>query len=321
MPDAADETILRSQIAHSRVLIVDDDESNCLIVADFLASLCQVHYVTSVADIWAQCDAYQPDLIILDIFIGDESGLEVCKKLKKSIEHKHLPVIFVTSSARHEELEECWGAGCVDFIAKPVNFTTLTNRVKVHLTLKYQQELLREQSYKDGLTGLYNRNYLSHIFPIQYAQCQRETLPLSLLLLDIDWFKRFNDEYGHVEGDACIRQVSKVIDSLSRRPLDMAFRYGGEEFLCLLPNTEREGAALIAQNIVTAVAALEIPHKHSDYEHVTASVGIYTHDSDVAIPLTRLIETADTALYQAKQQGRNQVCIAQDSGESSPAGG
>lgn len=320
MPGAADVTIPLSQLAQSRVLIVDDDESNCLIVADFLSSLCQVHYVTTAEEIFAECESYQPDLIILDIFIGDESGLDICKSLKQSIEHKHLPVIFVTSSARHEELDQCWGAGCVDFIAKPVNFTTLINRVKVHLTLKYQQELLREQSYKDGLTGLYNRSYLSHIFPIQYAQCQRETLPLSLLLLDIDWFKRFNDEYGHVEGDACIKQVSEVIDSLARRPLDMVFRYGGEEFLCLLPNTQSEGAQLIANKIVGAVAALNIPHKHSDYERVTVSVGLYTHESEAALPLTKLVESADKALYEAKQKGRNQLCISQSVTGDSPPG-
>lgn len=308
MLDIAASTVAKKKISQARVLVLDDDQSSCLILADFLSQFCHVDYVTAMTDIHQELERYQPDLILLDIFFGRHSGIEICQTLKQSALYADIPVIFITAAIEQQELEECWAAGCVDFITKPFSFTTLTNRVKVHLVLRFQAQMLKEKSYKDALTGLYNRAYLNHVFPLHYAQCQRQGAPLTLLLLDIDWFKRYNDHYGHVQGDDCIVAVAEAIVSQTRRPLDMVFRYGGEEFLCLLPNTDSKGAKIIAQHILAKVRMLEIPHQQSKFAMVTASVGAFTCHSKEAQELTELVELADQALYRAKANGRNQFC-------------
>ena len=316
MLDVAASTVAKNKISHARVLVLDDDLSSCLILADFLGQFCHVDHLTEMTDIHEELDRYKPDLILLDIFLGPHSGIEICKAIKQSALYADIPVIFITAAIEQEELEECWQAGCVDFISKPFSFTTLTNRVKVHLLLRFQAQMLQEKSYKDGLTGLYNRTYLSHAFPLHYAQCQREGAPLTILLLDIDWFKRYNDQYGHVQGDDCIVAVAEAIVSQTRRPLDMVFRYGGEEFLCLLPNTDSKGAENIAKQILNTVRELDIPHQQSDFATVTLSIGAYTSHSKETQALTELVELADQALYRAKAQGRNQYCRTEITAET-----
>ena len=136
------------------------------------------------------------------------------------------------------------------------------------------------------------------------------------MLLDIDWFKRYNDQYGHVQGDDCIVAVAEAIVSQTRRPLDMVFRYGGEEFLCLLPNTDSKGAENIAKQILNTVRELDIPHQQSDFATVTLSIGAYTSHSKETQALTELVELADQALYRAKAQGRNQYCRTEITAET-----
>lgn len=163
-------------------------------------------------------------MIILDVVMNDMDGLEACRRLKQDPSLRDIPVIFVTSSRDNDDEDDCWDAGGVDFLLKPVNAKTLLNRVKVHLTLKFQADLLRQMAYLDGLTGVFNRRYFDDFLLRQVAQVRRTGEPLSILLLDIDYFKQYNDCYGHLAGDDCLRKVADYLKSAIRRPLDMVAR-------------------------------------------------------------------------------------------------
>jgi diguanylate cyclase (GGDEF)-like protein len=166
----------------------------------------------------------------------------------------------------------------------------------------------------DGLTGIANRRRFEAAMTLENARAARSGLPLSIVLIDVDYFKRFNDTYGHVAGDACLRQVAAALRDSLVRPADLAARYGGEEFVALLPDTDPAGARMVAERIRCAVMALQIAHAGNDAGIVTISAGVYTSTvasttgEGVAIAASSLVERADALLYQAKLSGRNQVC-------------
>lgn len=214
--------------------------------------------------------------------------------------------MFITSNEDQDEQNECWAAGAVDFVTKPVNGVILRNRVKAHLTLKLQTDLLRSMSFVDGLTGLYNRHLLVDALGKGILHARRSGKPLSLLMIDVDWFKQFNDTYGHLNGDECLKSIAAVIKSCLLRPTDFAVRYGGEEFLCLLADTDLVGAKHIAAALLESVTRLDIVHKASPLGHVTVSIGVHTSVPKALSNDNALIGQADAALYQAKHKGRNQ---------------
>ncbi|MFA3791541.1 diguanylate cyclase domain-containing protein [Aliiglaciecola sp. SL4] len=289
------------------VLIVDDEPINAMVIADLLSNLYRIKVVHSGEDALAFCREQTPDLILLDVMMPGISGLETCRAIKRNQNLQHVPVIFITSVKSQNDENKCWEAGGVDFVSKPVNGITLLNRVKAHLTLKMQSDFLRTLSFTDGLTGLYNRHLLDEVLTKSILQSNRTKSPLSLLMLDIDWFKRFNDSYGHINGDQCLIAVSKVLKDVLHRPIDMTFRYGGEEFLCLLPDTDNFGAQHIAETILQKVADLKIPHESSPFGVVSLSIGIYSSSTyEECSKANEIIRIADKSLYLAKQKGRNQ---------------
>ena len=295
--------------ADMRVLIVDDDPGNCLILEDCLQTICTPHSVHCGEEAISLCFNSPPDLVLLDLELHGISGLEVCRQLKISSITQHIPVIFITSHQEQEHLDNCWQAGCVDFVSKPLNHNTLLNRVKVHLELKYTTDSLRQQSYTDALTGHFNRFYLNNFLPTSVSQCSRHAQPISTLMMDVDWFKQYNDTYGHVAGDACLQQVGEAIRNWVRRPFDITCRYGGEEFLCVLPDTDNTGVQHIASNILSEIQALQITHCASPIGFVTASIGCFTVIPCANTEHDVLISEADAAMYQAKKNGRNQIMI------------
>ncbi len=174
--------------------------------------------------------------------------------------------------------------------------------------LERHRDALQRLSYLDGLTGLKNRRRFDEYFLLASRHAARERSWLSLLLVDIDHFKRFNDTYGHLAGDDCLRAVARVLAANAQRPLDLAARFGGEEFALVLPDTELDGGAEVARKILSEVEALGIAHERSPVApHLTVSVGLAACQPERDIPCIRLIEEADRALYQAKELGRNQL--------------
>jgi diguanylate cyclase (GGDEF)-like protein len=197
----------------------------------------------------------------------------------------------------------------VDFISKPINTTIVRARVRTHLTLKLQSDLLRSMALIDGLTGVANRRKFNEDILAAWRLCFREQKPLSLILVDVDYFKRYNDRYGHQAGDDCLKSVAQTLSATVRRPYDLVARYGGEEFACVLPNTVLSGAVEIAERMQERVRTLGIEHSASDVDRVlTISLGVATLTPTGELGFEALIEAADKQLYEAKNAGRARVC-------------
>jgi diguanylate cyclase (GGDEF)-like protein/hemerythrin-like metal-binding protein len=184
----------------------------------------------------------------------------------------------------------------------------ITERKEAEKALEESKRALEAISITDGLTGIANRRRFDEALSQEYARHVRSGAELSLILLDIDHFKAFNDNYGHLAGDDCLRQIGRVIADCAARPADLAARYGGEEFACILPETDDTGAVIIAEQIRRGIQALAIPHKGSDAaDCVTASLGVVTLQCDASGSVTSIISQADELLYRAKSRGRNRV--------------
>ncbi len=300
----------KETIGDSLVLIVDDDPINALVIEQLVTEFYRTHSVSSGEAALEYCSNTIPDIILLDVMMEGMSGLDVCKLLKKNACTKHIPVVFITSILDQNSENSCWDAGCVDFVSKPVNGITLLNRIKSHLTLKFQADLLRRMTFLDGLTGLYNRHVLEQITDKGILHAKRSGHPLSIFMIDVDWFKKYNDHYGHLAGDECLRQVADALKSVFRRPADVCIRFGGEEFLCFLPETDHQGAKYLSQALMDTIDKLSIEHKDSPFGTVTVSVGCVTVMPSQSIVELNIVEAADAALYRAKASGRNQVAFS-----------
>lgn len=293
-----------------RLLVVDDQPINIQAIYQIFADSHDVFMATSGQQALDFCNRTPPDLVLLDVEMAGMDGLEVCRRLKQGADTRSIPVIFVTASSLPENENACWLAGGVDFVNKPVNPTTLRNRVRAHLTLKFQFDLLHNMAFADGLTGVANRRLFDERLEAEWRRCNRSQQPLSLIMIDIDYFKLYNDHYGHQMGDDCLRAVATALQSRFRRPYDLLARYGGEEFVCLLPDTDLSGALVMANGLLESVNALKIEHVRSSLDHVVSiSLGVSSENFVVSGSSHEgLLQRADASLYLAKRKGRGQVC-------------
>ncbi|TDF38304.1 diguanylate cyclase [Alteromonadaceae bacterium M269] len=288
----------------AKVLVVDDQRINLEIISTNLSPYFKVFFAKTGQEALDSCMRSKPDLIVMDVNMPDMDGLTACKKLKRNSNFTDIPIIFSTAVSSSENENKCWEAGADDVLIKPINPLTLVNRVKSHLQRKLQADILKELVYRDGLTGIYNRSFFDDYCPKQLRQAMRSKTSLSVLLVDIDFFKKFNDCYGHIEGDDCLKSVAETIHDSLRRPTDIVARYGGEEFVCVLPDTDKDGAIKMAQSICHNICELNIPHSESPHEFVTASIGVAC-STDGFDKKTDIINAADEKLYAAKDKGRN----------------
>jgi len=291
------------------ILIVDDLPMNIKILGDSLKSTYRVRLATGgrkALEIAASDDP--PDLILLDIVMPEMDGYEVCRRLKEKCRTRNIPIIFITAKDQEEDETAGLGLGAVDYITKPFSLPIVNARIKTHLELKRHRDFLENLSTRDGLTGVPNRRTFDKRLQMEWRRSIRESTPLALLMVDIDHFKAFNDNYGHLAGDDCLKLVAKSLAASLKRPGDFFARYGGEEFACVLPQTDLEGAAYLAEKMLAQIESLGIPHNFSSVtRHVTISIGsacIYpTNPRSADI----LIDAADKCLYEAKKDGRNRV--------------
>nr|WP_193988265.1 diguanylate cyclase [Lelliottia steviae] len=287
------------------VLIVDDDEMvrfTLQMILDEHFNIKAFEYGKAVIE---YCKSFTPDLILLDVNLPDIDGLEICKQLKANSNFENVPIVFITSSYDTESQNACWEAGATDFIGKPITASTLIHRTKNHIENKLRLEKLLQLTYRDSLTGLFNRHYLDLEVANIFKQTLREKKSISILLLDIDNFKLYNDHYGHPQGDVCLKIIADVVNRSIHRPQDIAIRYGGEEFLIILPYTDFDGVQFICDRIYEELALINIPHVKSLFGRATVSIGgvIYEHQNNVSFE--ELVSCADKALYTAKSEGRN----------------
>jgi diguanylate cyclase (GGDEF)-like protein len=291
-----------------KVLIADDDPIN----RDVLCELLQPEYTVLLAKNGAQAleraARHVPDLILLDVMMPDLSGFEVLRRLRATPQLEHVSVIFISGLDRPEDEAAGLKMGASDYIAKPFNATVVLARVALHLQLVRQRRLLEHLAHVDGLTELANRRRFDDVYDLEWQRARRSGQPLSLALLDIDSFKQFNDLYGHPAGDRALRAVARVAGAHMRRPADLAARYGGEELVLLMPETDAVQALQIAQILREAVAQLLIAHAGSAAAScITVSIGGASLDPARPESSAALFEAADVQLYRAKQGGRNRV--------------
>ena len=292
------------------ILIVDDTPTYIQVLAEAL----RVDYRVRVAnsgkvafEIIAKLGA--PDLILLDVMMPEMDGYEVCRHLKQLPETRNVPVIFVT--AKTDVVDEEYGLrlGAVDYIAKPFHLAIVSARVQNHINLKLKSDLLESQAMLDGLTNIPNRRRFDETLENEWKRAQRSGVPLSLIMADIDYFKQYNDHYGHGVGDTCLKKVAVSLAASTERPSDLAARYGGEEFAIILPETDLEGARTIAEHFRSHVESMHIAHEYSEASgYVTVSVGLACLVPNTETTQTDLLKRADKMLYQAKETGRNRLC-------------
>ncbi len=292
--------------SNGRILIVDDERLNITV----LAALLEEDYEILVAKDGEQAlkrarGEHKPDLILLDVVMPNMDGYEVCQILKKDSTTQHIPVIFITVKSTVEEETRGLELGAVDYIAKPFSPAIVKARVANHVELKRQRDLLQHLNITDALTNIANRRYFDGYLEHELEQCQNASIPLSLIMIDIDHFKHFNDEYGHTIGDQCLKQVAKALASELSQHDDLVARYGGEEFAVVLPKRASQAATEIAETLRQAVGRLLISTNGGQNVNVTISLGVVSYHG--ACTPTELIEQADQALYQSKKQGRNCV--------------
>ena len=260
----------------------------------------------------------KPDLILLDIMMPGLDGYETCCRIKADDGVKNIPVIFMTALSGVESKLHAFEVGGVDYITKPFEEAEVLARVKTHLTIRNLQQELETRNRElaalvhiDGLTKIANRRYFDSYIKQEWKKMSREKKCMSLIFIDIDHFKLYNDFYGHPAGDECLKQVALLFDHATQRPADLAARYGGEEFVILLPNTDTSGAEHIAEKMQKSLSELEISHELSAVSPLlTCSMGIACCRASQSLSVESFIDMADAALYQAKKQGRNRFIVS-----------
>lgn len=316
------------------ILVVDDRPENLIVMEGILEnSNLNIIKANSGAEALGFMLDYDFAIVLLDVQMPEMDGFETAEFMRKSEKTKDIPIIFVTAiNYEKKSIAKGYDVGAVDYLFKPIDSIVLKSKVNVFVNLYIQKETIKKQaimleekvkelielkeanwmlenlSLIDELTGIPNRRNFNQYINIQWANCAFSKSELSIIMIDIDHFKAYNDNYGHLQGDDCLVKVAKCIMESSARPLDLAFRYGGEEFAVLLPNTDLNGAKIIAERIRENVENLKIEHQYSETANViTVSLGVSTILPNYKFHFHEFVESSDTGLYQAKKKGRNRV--------------
>jgi len=308
---------LTSTAGRERILVVDDNESNRDLLARRMRSL-GYSVVTAPEGVTAleKIERREFDLVLLDVVMPLMSGIEVLKCIRCTYSVTDLPVIMITARDECDDIVHALENGANDYLTKPLALPVVTARVQTQLMLRRMVGELEKANLKletlslhDALTQVANRRSFDEAFAREKRRINRNGRPLTLLILDIDYFKKYNDTYGHKAGDGILCRVAKTIVESLERVSDMAFRYGGEEFVVLLPDCDEYGSAIVAERIRLAIERLAIPHAGSPQEpFLTVSIGTATAVKSSDDQLADLFDQADQMLYRAKAEGRNRVC-------------
>jgi diguanylate cyclase (GGDEF)-like protein len=272
------------------------------------------------------------DIILMDVMMPGINGIEGVRQIKAIQEFRDIPVIMISAIDEETQIEEAFEAGAIDYIGKPIKKVELRARVRSILKLKEERDNRKANEQKlavvnkylarsnkqlqilsvtDSLTGIANRRYFDNIMIKEWRRAVRDHKELSLIMVDIDHFKQYNDFYGHIQGDTCLKKVVTALKKAIKRSADMIARYGGEEFVALLPSTDSEGAKKIAVAMQKATHRMKEEHIKSPVDKiVTVSIGIATSLPKKDGKWETLIDAADNALYQAKSLGRDQIVTA-----------
>lgn len=307
-----------------KIAVVDDTLANLLIVRKHVELL--GHTAVTARDGVEALEVFEnekPDLILMDVVMPEMDGYEAARRIRTAEGGEHwTPIIFLTGMGSEEDLRCGIEAGGDDYLIKPVSPVVLAAKIKAMQRLHDMRNTLVETTHKldsanrelqrlsalDGLTGIPNRRRFDETIAIELRRNARAAQALSLVMIDVDHFKQYNDHYGHLSGDDCLRRVAVALQAALKRPGDMVARYGGEKFVAILPATPLPGGMIIAQQLLDAIRALNLPHALSPVRPiVTVSIGVATVLPEYVSTPSQLIAAADTMLYKAKRGGRDQV--------------
>lgn len=281
-----------------------------LLIARVLAQDCQIQTVPNPAHIpeTARQLEHRPELILLDVMAPAREGLDICRQLKTDEMTQSIPVVLITDRDNAEDEAYAFELGAEECITRPFRLDVAVARIRNQIRIKRRNDTLERYANQDSLTELVNRRCFDLTLDAEWRRGIRERQPLSMVMMDVDCFKQYNDLYGHREGDHCLRQVAKAMGQALTRPGDFLARYGGEEFAAILPGTDLEGARLIGERLRNAVMALNIPLQRADSaRQVTISVGCASMLPSANLTCYGLLQAADDHLYLAKHSGRNCV--------------
>lgn len=293
------------------ILIVDDMIANIGLLSDLLKEEYDIKIAKDGKKALEICQGYEkPDLILLDVIMPEMDGYEVCKILKNNMLTQDIPIIFVTSNDSEKDEEYGLNLGAVDYIKKPFSPSIVKIRVKNHINLKLKGDMLEELSMCDALTHIPNRRYFNEKFEIKYKESLRDKMSFAIMMIDIDFFKLYNDNYGHGKGDSALTKVALALQKNLKRPFDMVSRYGGEEFVIILKNIDKNGLMKVAESLLESVQELKIPHEYSEISnYLSISIGISFKDIQENKSKNQLLKEADDMLYKAKKAGKNRYLL------------
>ena len=306
-----------------KILVVEDSKVAIKAISGYLEEVGVHPQVAETGK--AAIELYRnerPDIILLDVILPDIDGFEVAKKIRSlQGQNDWTAIIFLSVMSGDEDLVRGIEAGGDDYLMKPVGRIVVQAKIRAMYRLVQMQRALvkltgqlneankelQRLSMTDGLTGIANRRLFDESLAREWRRCSRLKKPLSVVMFDVDFFKKYNDKYGHQAGDECLKLVAKEIARTAPRPGDLAARYGGEEFMLILAETEQEGACWVADRVRKNLSAVNVPHDESSHKHLTISCGVASVVPNGELSMEKLMKSADIALYIAKERGRNRV--------------
>lgn len=322
------------QSVETVVLLVDDQ----MMVAEGIRRMLvdepdiEFHYCSDATQAITMATSLKPTIILQDLIMPEIDGYSLVKDYRKNDLTRNIPIIVLSTKEDPKDKSLAFERGANDYLVKLPDKIELVARIRAH-SRGYLTQLQRDEAFQalrelkseleksneelqkisslDGLTGIANRRCFDEFIDKECLRSARENTCLSLILIDIDFFKFFNDNYGHLAGDTCLRQVASAMNEVVHRPADLIARYGGEEFVVVLPNTSLDGAVKLAGDLCDKIREAKIPHAYSSVtDHVTISVGVTSRIASEGVSSKDLIALADEALYQAKESGRDKYVIS-----------
>lgn len=306
-----------------KILLVDDTKTERLILTAYLDKLGhEVVHAENGHEAIEMFKSEKPDLLLMDVIMPEMDGHEAARAIRKD-ENVWVPIIFLSGRVAADDIVAGIEAGGDDYLTKPVDHRILEAKMTAMQRIAKMRRKLLDVSTEletanselkklvniDGLTGLSNRRYMDKYLRVEIARAMRNGHSLAVLLCDVDVFKKYNDHFGHLKGDDCLKDVAKAMEATCKRTTDLVARYGGEEFAAILPDTSQENAGIVAEGMRQAVEALAIDHPEAETKKVTVSIGVFSCVPDNKEQAEDMLKRADKALYVAKETGRNQVSL------------
>ena len=296
----------------NRILIIEDSLSFSAYLCDLLSDVYEVIPSYRADEGLRKAVELSPQIILLDLVLPDSDGYDVLRRIKGSESAKDIPVIFISAVGEIKDQTKGLELGAADYIVKPINPDIVRAKIKNHIEIKQNFDRLENISLKDPLTLIGNRRLFDERIDSEWRRAKRDGFSLGLFMIDIDYFKNYNDSLGHIEGDKCLKSIAGAIEKSLKRGGDIVVRYGGEEFAAILPGINYEASQKVASRIFDNISCMNINHPDSPIsEYVTVSIG-----GAVSIPcaeedMSGLVKKADSALYAAKNSGRNKYIFSE----------